>query len=85
MNFGVFEAISGLVVRRPYGFDDKGREESNQTVADQCYRIDFPIWLNVDVGHSDPILTVPLDALCSLDSKKDEFNILEPGVVGGES
>ncbi len=81
-NLGVFKVISGLVFGRPYGFDEKGREEFAQMVADQCYGTDFPILFNVDVGHSDPILTVPLDALCSLDSENDEFSILEAGVTG---
>jgi muramoyltetrapeptide carboxypeptidase LdcA involved in peptidoglycan recycling len=81
VNLGVFEVISGLVVGRPYGFDEKERGEFAQMVADQCYETGFPILLNVDVGHSDPILTIPLDALCSLDSEKDEFSILEAGVA----
>ena len=85
VNLGVMEVISGLVVGRPYGFDEKGREEFAQMIADQCYGTDFPILLNVDVGHSDPILTMPLDALCSLDSEKDEFGILEVGVIIGET
>ncbi|CAD6564908.1 MAG: hypothetical protein ASARMPREDX12_004496 [Alectoria sarmentosa] len=48
-------------------------------VKDQCYGTDFPILLNVDVGHTDPILTVPLNAMVGLDSEKDEFTILEAG------
>jgi muramoyltetrapeptide carboxypeptidase len=84
-NLGVFDVISGLVVGRPYGFDDKGRGKFIQMVADQCYDTDYPIILNVDVWRSDPILKLPLDALCGLDSEKDELSILEAGAVLGES
>ena len=56
------------------------RNEFAQMVKDQCYGTDFPILLNVDVGHTDPILTVPLNAMVGLDSEKDEFTILEAGV-----
>jgi len=48
---------------------------------DECYGTDFPILIGVDVGHSDPILTIPLNAMVSLSSEKDEFAIVEPAVL----
>lgn len=80
VNLGVFEQINGVIVGRPYGYDEEMRNEFAQMVKDQCYGTDFPILLNVDVGHTDPILTVPLNAMVDLDSEKDEFTILEAGV-----
>ncbi|KAI9827982.1 MAG: hypothetical protein M1819_006825 [Sarea resinae] len=80
-NAGIFEEISGLVVGRPFAYDEKLREEFAQMITDQCYGTDFPILPNVDVGHTDPVLTVPLDAVVVLDSDRDEFSILEAGVL----
>lgn len=82
VNAGVIDEISGLVIGRPYGYDEKMREEFAQIVADQCYGTSFPILLNVDIGHTAPILTLPMNSVVSIDSSKDEFSILEPGVLG---
>ncbi|KAK4696892.1 muramoyltetrapeptide carboxypeptidase, partial [Lecanoromycetidae sp. Uapishka_2] len=82
VNVGVFEEIGGLVIGRPYGYDEEMREEFAQLVADQCYGTTFPILLNFDIGHTAPILTLPMNAMVSMDSGKDEVRILEPGVLG---
>lgn len=42
--------LVGLVVGRPYDFDDKGREKFNQMVADQCYGADFSNSVECDCG-----------------------------------
>ena len=93
VNLGIFEEITGLVVGRPYKYPDEQSEEQKkngeqsekdkfkQMVLDQCYGTDFPILYNVDIGHTDPILTIPLNALACLDSKRDEFAVLEAGVA----
>ena len=81
VNAGVIGQISGLVIGRPYGYDEKMREEFAQLVADQCYGTAFPILFNVDIGHTAPILTLPMNAMASIDSSKDDFSILEPGVL----
>lgn len=53
VNVVVFEEISGLVVGRQYGYDEKMRED----FVDQCYGTEFPILMNVDVGgHTSPML-----------------------------
>ena len=42
--------------------------------------MEFPVWSRVDVGHTEPMVTVPLNALARLDSREDVWEILEPGV-----
>jgi muramoyltetrapeptide carboxypeptidase len=80
-NMDLFDQITGLVIGRPFAYDETMREEFGKMVLDQCYGTDFPILTNVDVGHTDPILTIPLNAMCSLDSETDSWEILEPGVT----
>lgn len=41
----------------------------------------FPILFGVDFGHTTPMVTLPFDALAELDSEKNRFAVLEPGVV----
>lgn len=81
VNLGIFEQISGLVVGRPFKYDEEQKKEFKQMILDQCHGTDFPILFNVDIGHTDPILTIPLNALASLDSARDEFAILEAAVL----
>lgn len=70
-----------MVIGRPYGYDEGMREEFAKVIGEQCFGTQFPILLYVDVGHTDPILTVPLDAMVRLDSGNDEVFILEAGVL----
>jgi muramoyltetrapeptide carboxypeptidase LdcA involved in peptidoglycan recycling len=77
-------SISGLVVGRPYKYSEEEKKEYKQMVLDMCRGTDFPILFNVDIGHTDPMLTIPMNAMASLDSEKDEFEVLEAGVVKRE-
>jgi len=81
-NIGVLAHVAGLVLGRPYQYTtDESRLAFERMVVDQCYGLSFPILANVDVGHTDPMLTLPLGAEASLDSDRDEFAILEAAVV----
>lgn len=76
-NGGVIDQIAGIVMGRPFQYNDTEWADFEKMLVDQCYGTDFPILFNVDVGHTDPILTLPLNAMVSLDSSKDEFKVLE--------
>lgn len=86
---GVFEEAAGLVVGRPFGYES---EQAQQSYADiitalLCQGgpaesgIQFPILYNADIGHSTPMITLPFDVLAVLDSDKDQFTLLEAGVL----
>ncbi len=74
---GVWDAIAGLVLGRPYRHTPEETAQWEAMVLEVTEGYDFPILAGVDVGHTDPMLTLPLDAMCSLDSEKDEWAILE--------
>ncbi|KAI0425902.1 peptidase [Xylaria sp. FL1042] len=84
---GVFDDVAGLVVGRPFGYHAPEMREQYIGVIKGLLcdgpmgEKKFPILYNVDIGHSAPILTLPLDTLVSLDSEKDQFAVLEPAVV----
>ncbi|GAM33647.1 hypothetical protein TCE0_011r00708 [Talaromyces pinophilus] len=77
---GVWDDITGLILGRPYRHTEEQLVEWEKLVLDITEDYNFPILAGVDVGHTDPMLTVSLDALCLLDSEKDEWAILERGV-----
>ena len=78
---GVLDVIAGLVIGRPYQHTDEMRAEWEKVVLGFCEGIGFPIVVDVDVGHTDPLLTIPLDALVRMDSEKDEIVVEEAAVM----
>ncbi|GAB7349304.1 hypothetical protein MBLNU459_g8445t1 [Dothideomycetes sp. NU459] len=78
---GILGSVAGIVVGRPYMYDEEMTAEFEKIVVAQCYGTDFPILANVDVGHTDPILTLPLGAMVSLSSEENRFAIEEATVM----
>ena len=74
--------IRALIVGRPFMYDEYRTVLWEKAVLEVCEIVGMsgPILCGVDVGHTDPILTIPYDALVRLDSAKDEWTILEPAV-----
>lgn len=78
---GVWDEIVGLVLGRTYRYTEAQTGEWERMVLEMTEGWEFPILAGVDVGHTDPMLTVPMDAMCRLDSEGDEWVVLERGVV----
>lgn len=81
VNAGIFDCVIGLVLGRPYGYDEDMNQEFEQVVLEQCHGTDFPILARVDFGHTDPMLTIPMNALVKLNSDENRLEVLEPAVV----
>ncbi|KAE8445959.1 hypothetical protein EG329_012738 [Mollisiaceae sp. DMI_Dod_QoI] len=86
MNAGLWDDIVGLVVGRTSLYDEKMNKELESVVKELVdsgpnggYK--WPVLFGVDIGHTSPMLTVPLGALAKLDSTKNEFLFLEEGVI----
>lgn len=59
-NAGIFEDIQGLILGRWYGLDQEQQNQANDLVATLLSQYEFPILCNVDIGHCDPQLFLPL-------------------------
>ncbi|WP_323695887.1 S66 peptidase family protein [Staphylococcus pseudintermedius] len=73
----VFDEISGLIVGKiankknaSNGFSDF-TEALNIVISEY----DFPVIMGVDLGHTDPMITLPIGALAELNSQKKVFRI----------
>ncbi len=75
---GVLDSIAGLVYARPYGYDDE-RRRTLWTVLEE--RTSCPVLANVDCGHADPMLTLPLGAPVRVDAGARTFETLEAVTV----
>ncbi|MCJ1402313.1 hypothetical protein MMC11_005533 [Xylographa trunciseda] len=79
-NRGVFEDIAGLVIGRSFGFDDKMIEAWDRYTLELTEGKSFPVLSGVDVGHTDPMLTIPFGARGKMDSEKGIWAMVEAGV-----
>lgn len=78
---GTYSKISGLIVGRGFGYDRQERQLLRKLVGQATRDFDFPILCEVDVGHTDPVTTLPLGAQAELDSSRNRWAILEAGVA----
>jgi muramoyltetrapeptide carboxypeptidase len=76
---GVLDRVAGLVVARPYGYDQDRRDLLWRVVAE---RTTCPVLANVDCGHTDPMLTLPLGGRVRLDASAQTLETLEPPTDG---
>lgn len=79
-NTGIFNAIRGLVVGRAYLYRGNERDEFLELIRKHTKNYSFPVVCNVDFGHTDPMLTLPIGCTVELDSTKNKLEILDPAV-----
>jgi muramoyltetrapeptide carboxypeptidase len=76
----VFEQISGLVVARPYGYDHDQALRLWSIVASRTEASGVPALANVECGHADPMLTLPMGVRARVDATAKHFETLEPAL-----
>ncbi|RAK99255.1 S66 peptidase family protein [Aspergillus ibericus CBS 121593] len=84
---GALGQIRGLVVGRGYKYDEKMQDELAgvivevlDTIVGRGQKVEIPILMNVDFGHTSPFLTLPVGARVRVDAERDEVVVLEAGV-----
>jgi muramoyltetrapeptide carboxypeptidase len=75
-NAGIFREIRGLVFGRAFGYSEEERMKLQEIILDNTKDYDFPILYGVDIGHSDPQITIPLGAEVEIDSEENLFEFL---------
>jgi len=73
---GVFNKISGMIIGRPVGYSEANHEELICFLKDFFSNYNFPVLYNVNFGHSDPIITIPIGQTGVLNSDNNQFKIL---------
>ncbi len=76
---GVFGLIKGMVIGRPFSYSKEQNEKLMNIIAERTSNYRFPILYSVDVGHTDPMITIPLGTTVELDSDSNRFTFLEKG------
>jgi len=78
---GVFDEISGLIFGRPYSYTEKDKIKLKEILYALAEKYSFPILFGADIGHTDPMITIPIGVNVTLDSINKIFSINESGVI----
>lgn len=78
---GIFDKISALVIARPRDYSDEEKikldEMVKNVVAEEFKNTTLPIITNLDFGHTDPQLVLPLGVKAELNLETKEFKLVE--------
>jgi len=73
---GVFKEISAMIVGRSFHYSKEDTKKLKEIILERTKDYSFPIVLGLDIGHTDPQITIPLGAKAEIDSEKNLFEIL---------
>ena len=73
---GIFKQIKGLIVGRPFRYDNEEKEKFKEIILDNTKEYNFPILYGTDIGHTDLQMTIPLGTKIKLDSKQNLFEFI---------
>lgn len=78
---GIFDKISGLVIGKPEGVEEKLYPSTRETMQDiilrVCKNYSFPILYGLDIGHTDNKVTLPIGASTEINQSNNSLMILE--------
>ncbi len=81
---GAFDGANGLLFGRARGYADEQKKKLDavivKVVAKEFGKPELPIVSNMDVGHTDPQLILPLGVKAEIDCPRKRFGLLEPPV-----
>jgi len=80
-NCGIFNSIKGMIIGRPFGYDEETKNKLIEVIKNQTNDYNFPILFGVDIGHTDPMITVPIGVEVKIDSSTNTFEFVEKGVI----
>lgn len=79
---GIFERVSGLVFGRARDYSAEEKLELEQKIItiirDEFGQAELPIIANMDFGHTDPQIVLPLGARAQIDCENNKFGLIEP-------
>jgi len=81
---GGLDRIAGLLMGRPAGYSEDEKQKLDQNisavVSEEFHKSNLPIVTNVDFGHTDPQLIIPLGVEAEIDCETKRFRLVETAV-----
>jgi muramoyltetrapeptide carboxypeptidase LdcA involved in peptidoglycan recycling len=84
-DLGVFDAIVGLVLGRPMRYSPENTEVLWEVASKHMRDRSIPVLANIDCGHTDPMVTLPVGIEVRLDSAADSFTTTEVATSPGST
>lgn len=78
---GAFETVSGLLIGRPYGYHESEHRWLHGRLRGIAEAARLPTIADLDFGHTDPVMTLPIGCQASIDADRCELRILEGAVT----
>lgn len=78
--FGILDKMSGMIVGRPYCYNAAWNKELKQKIIEIIDDPTKPILYDVEIGHTDPILTIPIGVEATVNSQSHPFSITQSAV-----
>jgi len=79
---GVFDVVAGLLFGRPYGYTEEETRSLWEVVVARTGAAGLPVLANVELGHADPMVTLPLGVAAELDAGSRSFRLVAAPTVG---
>ena len=80
---GILGALSGIIFGRPGAVTAEQHKEYDAalicTLAENGL-VDLPVMTNMDIGHTDPVFTLPYGVTAEVDCDAVTFSLMESGV-----
>ena len=64
-----------------FGYSKQEEEKIIKIIKTRTADYKFPILIGVNIGHADPIITIPMGVKVRIDSSKNLFEIIENGII----
>ena len=80
---GIFAGAAALLIARPRGYTGEQKEtlwQAVKKVLAEVDREDMPVVVDLDIGHTSPMMTLPLGCKVAVNPEKKTVELLEPAV-----
>lgn len=78
---GILEKVKGIMFGRPKDYSEEEKQELNNLVMNIMIKefnvTDIPVVMNVDFGHTDPKIILPLGCMVEIYPEAKEIRLLE--------
>lgn len=79
-HYGILDEMKGMIIGRPYAYNEAWHEKLKSIITKVVDNPSKPILYNVEIGHCDPVLTIPIGIEANINSEGNQFIINEPAV-----
>ncbi len=80
---GILNKVKGIIFGKPYDnmYYEEYKEIILKVVRNELGLTELPIMINMNFGHTAPMMTLPYGAMAEINCDENKFSILDSGVI----